>query len=95
MTGEGNKCPDDDPKLTFSLARKTNEFIERQVRRESPFFVQVSFYANHLKYMALSETINRYEARQDQATEYQNSPLWAAMNEDLDTAVVSYETGDS
>ena len=86
---EGNQCPPNDPKLTFSLAKKTNDFIQRQVTDQRPFFVQVSFYANHLKYMALPETIARYEGRNDKATEYQKSPLWAAMNEDLDTAVGS------
>jgi len=89
MNQEGNKCPPGDPKQTFSLARKTNEFIARQVEEEHPFFVQVSFYANHLRYMALPETIKRYEARKGKATRYQNSPLWAAMNENLDTAVGS------
>ncbi len=89
MNAEGNQCPPDDPKLTFSLARKTNDFITRQVKNEHPFFVQVSFYANHLRYMALPETITSYEQCRDQATKYQNSPLWAAMNENLDTAVGS------
>lgn len=87
MNIEGNQCPPDDPKLTFSLARKTNEFMTRQAAEGNPFFVQVSFYANHLKYMALPETIEKYEARKGSATKYQYSPLWAAMNEDLDTAV--------
>ncbi|MEM7478039.1 MAG: sulfatase-like hydrolase/transferase [Planctomycetota bacterium] len=89
MNAEGNKCPPNDPKLTFSLAKKTKDFITRQVKEERPFFVQVSFYANHLKYMALRKTIQQYEARKNEATQYQNSPLWAAMNEDLDTAVGS------
>jgi arylsulfatase A-like enzyme len=89
MNQEGNDCPPGDPKLTFSLAEKTNDFIERQVEDGHPFFVQCSFYANHLRYMALPETIKKYERRQDQATPYQNSPLWAAMNEDMDTAVGS------
>ena len=48
---------------------------------------KASFYANHLKYQALPETIAKYEKNSDQATEYHNSALWAAMNEDLDTAV--------
>ena len=89
MNGEGNQCPEGDPKLTFSLAEKSNDFIRRQVKEGRPFFVQVSFYANHLKYMALPETIRKYEGMQDKATEYQNSPLWAAMHENLDTAVGS------
>lgn len=78
-----------DPKMTFSLARKANAFMENNAKKGTPFFLQVSFYANHLKYEALPETIAKYEARADQATEHHNSPLWAAMNEDMDTAVGS------
>ncbi len=77
----------EDPKHTFSLARKAKDFIARQVKAERPFFLQVSFYANHLKYHALPETIEKYKARADRATEYQKDPVWAAMNEDLDTGV--------
>jgi len=43
MNGEGNKCPEGDPKLTFSLARKANAFMTRQAKAGRPFFVQVSF----------------------------------------------------
>lgn len=87
MNGEGNSKDSLDPKLTFSLAKKANEFMDKQVKAKKPFFMQVSFYANHLKYQALPETIAKYEKMSDKATEYHNSPLWAAMNEDLDTAV--------
>lgn len=76
-----------DPKFTSSLAKKTKDFITRQAKAETPFFVQVSFYANHLKYDALPETIEKYKARADKATEYQKDPVWAAMNEELDTGV--------
>lgn len=86
---EGNDCPPDDPKLTFSLAKKASDFITRQAKEKNPFFLQVSFYANHLDYTALPETIAEYESRSDQATKYQNSPLWAAMHEHVDTAVGS------
>jgi len=89
MNTEGNECPPDDPKLTFSLSRKTNDFMTRQTAAGHPFFVQVSFYANHLKYMALPETIKKYEARKDKATKYQHSALWAAMHENMDTAIGS------
>ena len=76
MNAEGNQCPPDDPKLTFSLARKTNDFITRQVADGHPFFVQVSFYANHLKYMALPDTIEENEARKDKATESTKTQLF-------------------
>lgn len=86
---EGNDCPEGDPKLTFSLARKSNDFISRQVKAGNPFFLQISFYANHLKYMALPETLRKFESMENKGTQYQNSPLWAAMHMDLDTAIGS------
>lgn len=78
-----------DPKMTFSLANKANTYIKKQTEANTPFFLQVSFYANHLKYQALPQTIAKYEKLSHRATKYHNSPLWAAMNEDLDTAVGS------
>ena len=87
MNGEGNSKNPLDPKLVFSMAKKANKFMAKQVKNDNPFFMQVSFYANHLKYQALAETIAKYEKRADRATKYHNSALWAAMNEDLDTAI--------
>ncbi len=78
-----------DPKMTFSLAKKSTAFIDKQHKAGKPFFLQVSFYANHLKYVALPETIKKYEGLSDKETKYHNSALWAAMNENLDTAVGS------
>ncbi len=87
--GEGNRDTDpDDPKRIFSLSRRANEFMESQVQAGKPFFLQISHYADHLAYRALSETVAKYETeRADKATEYQNNPLWAAMNENLDMGV--------
>jgi len=86
--GQGNSDDPDDPKRIFDLSRRANEFIGKQVQAEKPFFLQISHYANHLKYQARKKTIHEYEtAHADQATEYQNSPLWAAMNENLDAGI--------
>ena len=87
MNGEGNSKDPKDPKLLFSMAKDAVGFMEIQVKAGHPFFMQVSFYANHLKYQALPETLKKYEDLKDKATEYQNNALWAAMNEDMDTAV--------
>ena len=84
----GNTKNPKDPKLIFSLSRKSIEFMETQTRAGKPFFLQVSHYANHLKYQGLRETIKKYETEHaDKATEYHNDPLWAAMNENLDTGI--------
>ena len=61
--------------------------MEKQVKAGKPFFLQISHYANHLGYQALPETIKKYEGLSDKATKYQKNPLWAAMNENLDTGV--------
>ena len=88
MNADGNSPDPDDPKLIFDLSRRSNAFMEAQVEANKPFFLQISHYANHLKYQAREETIRKYETeRVDKATPYQNSPLWAAMNENLDTGI--------
>jgi len=86
--GTGNSTDAADPKRIFDLSRRSCRFIEQQTKAGKPFFLQISHYANHLAYQALQETIETYETdRADHATDYQNSPLWAAMNENLDTGV--------
>ena len=84
----GNSNDPEDPKRIFSLARKANKFMEEQSQANRPFLLQISHYANHKKYQALEATKKRYETELAKyATEFQNSPLWAGMNEDLDTGV--------
>ena len=84
----GNSNDPDDPKLIFSLTKKGNDFMEKQVTAGKPFFLQISHYANHLKYQARAATRTKYETEYaGNATKYQDCPLWAAMNEDLDTGV--------
>ncbi len=86
--GAGNSKNPKDPKKIFELSRKSMEFMEKQVKSGKPFFLQISHYANHLKYQGLRETIAKYETqRPDKATAYHKDPLWAAMNEDLDTGI--------
>jgi arylsulfatase A len=85
---QGNSKDPNDPKLIFDLSKRSNDFMEQQVEDGRPFYLQVSHYADHLRYQAREQTIRVYETeRADSATRYQNSPLWAAMNENLDTGV--------
>ncbi|MAD80423.1 MAG: hypothetical protein CMJ50_06215 [Planctomycetaceae bacterium] len=86
--GTGNSDDGDDPKRIFDLSRRSNQFIRKQVEAGKPFFLQISHYANHLRFEAKPETIRKYETEHaDKATPYQNSPLWAAMNENLDAGI--------
>lgn len=77
-----------DPKFIFSLTRQANAFIEQQATANRPFYLQISHYADHLKYAALAQTVDKYKTEHaGEATPYHNDPLWAAMNENLDTGV--------
>ena len=84
----GNSKDPEDPKKIFELSRKANEFMAKQVEAGRPFFLQISHYADHLRYQALQTTVDKYENElADKATQYQKNPLWAAMNENLDAGV--------
>ena len=84
--------PPDDPKLMFSLTRRSVDFIERQAKAGRPFLVQVSHYATHARYQATKKTLERYEknpvfAKIAHPRERQNAIVGAAMAEDLDTSI--------
>jgi arylsulfatase A len=80
--------PENDPKFTFSLTKKAIQFMENQKRQDKPFLLQVSYYADHLFFEAKKETLEKYTySRPNEKTAYQNNPVWAAMNEDLDTGI--------
>ena len=84
--------PPDDPKLMFSITRRSVDFIERQAKAGRPFFVQVSHYATHARYQATKKTRERYEknpvfAKIAHPRDRQNAILGAAMVEDLDTTI--------
>ena len=90
--GKDRNNPDstdlNDPRFIFSLTRKANAFIEEQVQKGNPFYLQILHYADHLAYQALPETIEKYKTLYARdVTPYQNDPVWAAMNENLDTGV--------
>lgn len=67
--GTGNSSDPADPKLIFDLSKRSVDFMNKQVEAEKPFFLQISHYANHLKYQAKADTIRKYESeRADKAT---------------------------
>lgn len=82
----------DDPKLMFSITRRSIDFIQRQAKAGRPFFLQVSHYATHARYQATKKTLAKYEkspafAKIENQRERQNAILGAAMAEDLDTSI--------
>ncbi len=90
-TGERSDTSDD-PKLMFSLTRRSVDFIERQARAGRPFFVQISHYATHARYQATKQTLAKHEknplfAKISHPRDRQHAILGAAMVEDLDTSI--------
>lgn len=82
----------DDPKLMFSITRRSVDFIERQAKAGRPFYLQVSHYATHAHYQATKQTLAKYQknpllAKIENQRERLNATLGAAMVEDLDTAI--------
>lgn len=81
-----------DPKLMFSITRRSLDFIERQAKAGRPFFVQLSHYATHARYQATKPTLEKYQknpvfAKIAHPRDRQNAMLGAAMVEDLDSSI--------
>ncbi|MGE0760138.1 MAG: sulfatase [Pirellulaceae bacterium] len=90
-TGEKTKVSED-PKLMFSITKRSVGFIERQAKAGKPFFVQLSHYANHGQFQARKATLEKYEKdlvfqKITSSRERSNAQLSAAMTEDLDTSI--------
>ncbi len=82
----------DDPKLMFSITKRSVDFMERQAKAGKPFYLQLSHYATHAKYQARAATLAKYEKNPvfekiADKREKKNAQLGAAMAEDLDTTV--------
>lgn len=98
-TKDRRPLPEDDPKQIFGLARRANVFIEKQVKRGRPFFMQISHYALHVQHYALKATVEKYRGlplgEKCRPGDYRTPPpprngwilLYAAMIENLDTSL--------
>lgn len=90
--GNPENCPDPrDPKRIFSMTRSSIDFIERQVKADKPFFVQLSHYAEHNAQMSLPETLEKYtsdpEIKALGAGPAREVATHAAAIEDMDTSI--------
>ena len=82
--GEGSDSKDaEDPKRTSEVTDRAVEFLNRKAEAEQPFFMQVSYYANHLEFKSSQETLEKYKALPP--GKRHSDPIFAGMNEDLDT----------
>jgi len=75
----------EDPKRTLSVTGKAIDFMKRQVRAKKPFYVQVSYYAQHLSVVTRQSLLEKYEKKGTPDRGY--PPAWAAMMEELDNGV--------
>ena len=75
----------DDPKQTASLTRRAIDFVREQATFGRPFFLQVSYYAVHLRVQLLSETLEKYRAKGIPDRAY--TQPWAGMLEELDAGI--------
>jgi arylsulfatase A-like enzyme len=75
----------DDPKRTRTVTDRAIQFMREQTGSEKPFYVQISYYAQHLSVVCKQQTLAKYQAKGDPDRGY--TPAWAAMMEELDGGV--------
>lgn len=74
-----------DPKRTRSMTDRSIAFIKEQSKAGNPFYVQASYYAQHLSVVCSEETLEKYEKKGTPDRGY--PPAWAAMLEELDRGI--------
>jgi arylsulfatase A-like enzyme len=75
----------EDPKRTESVTRRAIGFMREQVSAGRPFYLQVSYYAPHLRVEVLEATLERYRRKGEPDRRY--TPAWAAMLDELDAGI--------
>jgi len=75
----------EDPKRTLSITSKAIDFMKAQVKAKKPFYVQVSYYAQHLSVVTRESLLKKYQKKGTPDRGY--TQAWAAMMEELDNGV--------
>lgn len=75
----------DDPKLMFSLAKRSIDFIERNTESKTPFYLQISTYALHEQHQSTEKTLQKYAAKGDPPRDL--PVIFGAMAEDMDRGI--------
>ncbi len=75
----------EDPKRTRTVTTRAIDFMQQQVDSSNPFYLQISYYAQHLSVVCTEELLEKYEKKGEPDRIY--PPAWAAMMEDLDDGV--------
>ena len=74
-----------DAKRTPSMTDRAITFIREQAEARKPFYVQTSYYAQHLSVVCTEESLAKYKAKGIPDRGYPQA--WAAMMEELDKGV--------
>lgn len=75
----------DDPKRTDSVTKRSIQFMRGQVKANKPFYLQVSYYAVHLRTELLQATLEKYQEKGVPDRAYSHG--WAGMLEELDRGI--------
>ncbi|MDR1964594.1 MAG: sulfatase-like hydrolase/transferase [Planctomycetaceae bacterium] len=75
----------EDPKLMFSLVKRSIDFMERQTQAGKPFYLQLSCYAAHYQLQATETTAKKYERKSAAPRDF--PPIFAAMVEEMDKGI--------
>ena len=88
MAAKGNEYHlNRDPKRTGSVSARAIEFMKKQSQVNKPFYVQISYYAVHLRVELLESSLKKYNKKGTPDRGY--TPAWAGMLEELDRGVGS------
>ncbi len=71
-----------DPKKIFSTTKRAIAFMEKSVKENTPFFLQISHYAVHSNLEMRENTLKKYQRKVK--GKYQHNEGLAAMTENLD-----------
>lgn len=74
-----------DPKRTKTVTDRAIGFMREQVEAKKPFYVQVSYYAQHLSVVTSDKVLKKYQEKGPTDRAYPHA--WAAMMEELDDGV--------
>lgn len=75
----------DDPKRTRTVTDRAIKFMQSQTKAKKPFYLQISYYAQHLSVVCKQKTLAKYKAKGVPDRGY--TQAWAAMMEELDDGV--------
>ncbi|MEM9281654.1 MAG: sulfatase [Verrucomicrobiota bacterium] len=83
---EGSNSKDKhDPKRVYGVTKRSVAFMGKAVAEKKPFFLQVSHYADHLRFKSSPAMLAKYKAMTP--GKRHTNPVFAGMNEDLDAGV--------